>query len=51
MDDPNAMREIHEIREKIYEERKGMTPAEYNAEVAKNTDALLKKNRLQARTR
>jgi len=36
------MREIHEIREKIYEERKGMSPAEYNAEVEKNTDALLK---------
>ena len=43
MDEPRAMREIHEIREKIYEERKGMTPAEYNAEVAKNTEALLKK--------
>ena len=44
MNEPRAMREIHEIREKIYEERKGMTPAEYNAEVEKNTDALLKKH-------
>jgi hypothetical protein len=36
------MREIHEIRERIYEERKGMTAEEYNAEVEKNTSALLK---------
>ena len=44
MDEPRAMREIHEIREKIYEERKGMTSAEYNAEVEKSTNALLKES-------
>jgi len=44
MNEPRAMREIHEIREKIYEERKGMTHEEYNAEVRKNTDALLKEH-------
>ena len=41
MNEPRAMREIHEIRERIYEECKGMTHEEYNAEVRKNTDALL----------
>ena len=44
MNEPRAMREIHEIRERIYEERKGMTPEEYNAMVKKNTDALLKES-------
>ena len=29
MTEPRAMREIHEIREKIYEETKNMTPDEY----------------------
>lgn len=42
MNEPKAMREIHEIREKIYEETKNMTPAEFNARVQKNVDALLK---------
>ena len=41
IDEPKAMKEIHEIREKIYEERKNMTPAEYNAEVHKRSQALL----------
>ena len=44
MNEPKAMREIHKIREKIYEQRKGMTPTEYNAEVGKNTEALLEKS-------
>ena len=43
MDEPRAMREIHEIREKIYEETKHMTPEEFNAQVRKDTDALLKR--------
>ena len=29
--EPEALREIHAIRLKIHDERKGMTPAEYNA--------------------
>ena len=31
MTEPKAMREIHEIREQIYEEIKNMTPAEKTA--------------------
>ena len=42
MNEPESMREIHEIRAKIYEERKDMTHEEYNAEVRKNSDAFIK---------
>ena len=31
MTEPKAMREIHEIREKIYEETKNMTASEHTA--------------------
>jgi hypothetical protein len=44
MDEPRSMREIHEIRERIYEERKHMTIEEYNAEVERNTDELLRES-------
>ena len=44
MTEPKAMREIHEIREKIYEETKHMTAAEFNARVGENVDNLLKES-------
>ena len=31
VNEPSALREIHAIRLKIHDERKGMTAAEYNA--------------------
>ena len=39
--EPEALREIHAIRLKLYEERKGMTPAEYNAIVRQRATAFL----------
>jgi len=44
MNEPKAMREIHEIREKIYEETKNLTPAEYadySARKSKETEESL----------
>lgn len=41
MIEPRAMREIHEIRERIYEETKNMTSAEYNMRVRTRSQALL----------
>jgi hypothetical protein len=40
-DEPEALREVHAIRLKIHEERKGMTAADYNALVHKRAVAFL----------
>ncbi len=39
IDEPTALREIHAIRLKIQDERKGMTSAEYNAVVHERAKA------------
>ncbi|MDR0474173.1 MAG: hypothetical protein LBH43_10945 [Treponema sp.] len=39
--EPEALREIHAIRLKIRDERKGMTTAEYNSVVHKRAAAFL----------
>jgi len=39
--EPDALREIHAIRLKLYEEREGMTPAEYNTIVRQRAAAFL----------
>ena len=41
--EPRAMREIHEIREKLYEEMKDMAPGEYTARVNRQAEELAKK--------
>jgi len=40
--EPRALREIHEIREKIYEETKNMTPAERTKHTNDAAEKLIK---------
>ncbi|MDR0642181.1 MAG: hypothetical protein LBG07_06965 [Treponema sp.] len=40
-DEPEALREVHAIRLKLHEERKGMTAVEYNAMVHQRALAFL----------
>ncbi len=42
-DEPKAMREIHEIREQLYEEMQTMTPEEYTLCVNREAGELAKK--------
>ncbi|MDO8735371.1 MAG: hypothetical protein Q7K21_09485 [Elusimicrobiota bacterium] len=49
MREPKAMREIHEIREKIYEERKGLSDKEFLNEIHKSSEELIKKYNLKLR--
>lgn len=48
--EPRAMREIHEIREKLYEEMKNMTPGEYTARVNREAEELAKQYGLKMLT-
>ncbi|MFH1259065.1 MAG: hypothetical protein ABII74_04530 [Elusimicrobiota bacterium] len=41
--EPEPMREIHEIREKLYEEEKNLTPEERIAKVRKESEDMIKK--------
>ncbi|MCL2298981.1 MAG: hypothetical protein FWC27_02395 [Firmicutes bacterium] len=50
MDEPRAMREIHEIRERIYERTKDMTPEERNALVHKQAQELLDRYGIKVKT-
>ena len=43
MNEPRAMKEIHEIREKIYEDTKHMTPEEQTAFTGREAQALIEK--------
>jgi hypothetical protein len=47
MNEPNALKEIHEIREKIYEETKTMTPAERAVYAHNEAQKLIKKYNLR----
>lgn len=48
--EPRAMREIHEIREKLYEEMKGLTPEEYATRVNREAEELARKHGLKIQT-
>ncbi len=43
-DEPRVMREIHEIREKLSEEAKRMTPEEHTVHVNRIAEKLAKKH-------
>ncbi len=46
MKEPKAMREIHEIMEKIYEEEKHLTPEERVKKINKESEEFIKKHNL-----
>ena len=49
MDEPRAMREIHKIRESIYEETKHLTPKEQTEFTRREAQALIEKYNLKVR--
>ncbi|MEW6040089.1 MAG: hypothetical protein AB1633_01030 [Elusimicrobiota bacterium] len=44
-----AMREIHDIRERLYEERKELSNKEFLNEIHKSSEELIKKYKLKLR--
>ena len=49
MKESKAMKEIHEIREKLYEERKGLSDKEFLNEIHKSSEEVIKKYNLKLR--
>jgi hypothetical protein len=49
MNEPRAMREIHEIRDRIYEETKGMTQAERAALTRREAQEMIDKYGLKVK--
>jgi hypothetical protein len=50
MHEPKALKEIHDIREKIYEETKNMTPAERAAHAHREAQKLIEQYKLKAKS-
>ncbi len=50
IDEPRPMKEIHEIQEKLYEERKGMTDEEILEDFHRTTEELIHKFGLKIKT-
>ena len=49
MNEPKALKEIHEIREQIYEETKNMTPQERAAHAHNEAQKLIQQYHLKTR--
>lgn len=47
MNEPKAMREIHEIRIKLYEDTKNMTPGEHTAYYRRKAEEVARKHGLK----
>ncbi len=50
IDEPKSMKDIHEIQEKLYEERKGMTDEEILKDLHQTTEELIRKHGLKIKT-
>ena len=48
--EPKAMREIHEIREQLYEESKGLSDKEFIAKIHQEAQECIKKYGLKIKT-
>ena len=49
MEEPKLMQEIHEIRHKIYEEDKHLSPKELVAKINRNAEELIRRYGLKLR--